>query len=139
MTDHSSPEQNEFYKNGFTQEHWEATRKQAEQAGTPRFLALRGYEFSRNNDPETGEGRARPHERPERGPLVQRLRQGPHLRMALRSPGRRHPGGDVVLAQFNHPQMPGPVRAKNFNNYQGRTRERNEVVRLAEIGTPASR
>src|SRR5947208_11849459 len=54
MTDHSSPEQNDFYKNGFTDEHWAATKAQAEQASTANFIALRGYEFSRNVDPEKG-------------------------------------------------------------------------------------
>jgi len=38
----------------------------------------------------------------------------------------------IVVAQFNHPSMPG-AKGKNFNNYGGRTKERNEVVRLAEI------
>src|SRR3954454_10860436 len=54
MTDHSSPEQNEFYKNGFTDEHWAATREQAEKATTADFVAMCGYEFSRNVDKEQG-------------------------------------------------------------------------------------
>jgi hypothetical protein len=129
MTDHSSPEQNEFYKNGFTDEHWEATKAQAERAAGPDFVALRGYEFSRNVDPEKGGlGHMNVLNCPDwysayaKGHTFEWL----YDRLASR-------GDDVVVvAQFNHPAMPG-TKGKNFNDYRGRTRARNEVVRLAEI------
>jgi hypothetical protein len=129
MTDHSSPEQNEFYKNGFTDEHWEATRRQAEQATTSRFLALRGYEFSRNVDPEKGGlghmnvlNTAGWNSAYAKGHTFEWLYDW----LAAQD-------GAPAVAQFNHPQMPGNARAKNFNDYKGRTKARNAVVTLAEI------
>ena len=129
LTDHSSPEQNEYYRGGFTDAHWAATRQQAESATTASFLALRGYEFSRNVNPDGG---------------------GLGHMNVLNSPGWNSayaPGhtfvwlydwlapqtGTPVVAQFNHPQMPGRSNLKNFRNYADRTRARNEAVRLAEI------
>jgi hypothetical protein len=128
MTDHSSPEQNEFYKNGFTEEHWEATRKQAEQVSTDTFLALRGYEFSRNVDRENGG-------------LGHLNVLNPTGWNSAYAPGHTFEWiydwliaqDGLVAAQFNHPEMPGPASAKNFHNYQGRTKARNKVVCLAEI------
>jgi len=129
MTDHSSPEQNEFYRGGFTDEHWAATRQQAEAATTADFVALRGYEFSRNTDPEGG------------GLGHMNVLNSRDWNSAYTS-GHTFdwlydwltPQTNVpVVAQFNHPQMPGPAKSKNFQNYAGRTKARNEVVRLAEI------
>ncbi len=128
MTDHSSPEQNAFYENGFTDEHWAATKAQADQATTASFVALRGYEFSRNVDPEQGGlghmnvlNGSRWYSAYARGHTFAWL----YDRLAALDDG-------LVVAQFNHPAMPG-ARAKNFNNYQGRTKARNEAVRLVEI------
>jgi hypothetical protein len=128
MTDHSSPEQNEFYKNGFTDEHWATTLKQAERAGTAAFVALRGYEFSRNDDREKG----------GLGHMNVLNTTGWNSAYA---PGHTFEWlynwlveqDGLVAAQFNHPEMPGAAKAKNFNNYLGRTKARNQVVCLAEI------
>ena len=128
MTDHSSPEQNEFYKNGFTEEHWAATQRQAEQAGTAEFLALRGYEFSRNVDREKG-GLGHMNVLNTTG-WNSAYAKG-HTFEWLYDWLVEQDG--LVAAQFNHPDMPGNVKAKNFNDYQGRTKARNEVVCLAEI------
>ncbi len=129
VTDHSSPEQNEFYRNGFTEEHWAATRQQALNATTTRFVALRGYEFSRNNDPDHGGlghmnviGSADWNSAYSAGHTFAWLYDW----MAAQS-------NVILVAQFNHPQMPGRPKVKNFNDYAGRTRERNQAVRLAEI------
>jgi trimeric autotransporter adhesin len=129
MTDHSSPEQNEFYKNGFTDEHWAATRKQAEQASTANFLALRGFEFSRNSDPEKGGlGHMNILNTDD---WASAYAKGHTFEWAYDWLAAQR--DDLVAAQFNHPQMPGKARTKNFNDYRGRTRARNEVVCLAEI------
>jgi len=128
MTDHSSPEQNEFYKNGFTEEHWAATRKQAEQAGTAEFLGLRGYEFSRNVDREKG-GLGHMNVLNTTG-WNSAYAKG-HTFQWLYDWLVEQDG--LVAAQFNHPDMPGPAKAKNFNDYEGRTKARNAVVCLAEI------
>jgi hypothetical protein len=130
LTDHSSPEQNEFYKNGFTDEHWAATRAEAERATTADFVALCGYEFSRNVDPEGG---GLGHMNVLNSADWQSAYAKGHTfawlydELASRGGGRA-----LVVCQFNHPAMPGQ-KGKNFNNYQGRTKERNEVVRLVEI------
>ena len=132
MTDHSSPEQNEFYQNGFTDEHWAATKHQAEAATTASFLAMRGYEFSRNNDPDKG------------GLGHMNVLYSAAWNSAY-APGHTFAwlynwmvpqAKSLVVAQFNHPAMQG-ARGKNFNNYAGRTKTRNEVVRLAEIWNSA--
>lgn len=133
ITDHSSPEQDPYYKAGFTEEHWRMTGEQVKASTTKDFLALRGYEFSRNNDPE---GMGRGH---------MNVIGTPDWKSAY-APGngfvwlydflvkaRGTADGVFAMAQFNHPDMPGDTKAKNFNNFEGRTRERNEVVRLAEI------
>lgn len=129
MTDHSSPEQNEFYRNGFTDAHWAATKQQADEATTTRFVALRGYEFSRNTDPENG------------GLGHMNVLNSREWNSAY-APGRTFEWlydwllpqtGALVVAQFNHPQLPGGAKSKNFNNYAGRTKARNESVRLVEI------
>ncbi len=129
VTDHSSPEQNEFYLNGFTDAHWAMTKQQAASATTPRFVALRGYEFSRNKDPDQGGlghmnviGSADWNSAYASGHTFVWLYDW----MAVQT-------NTIVVAQFNHPQMPGRTNVKNFNNYGGRTRERNQAVRLAEI------
>jgi hypothetical protein len=117
MTDHSSPEQDEFYRNGFTDEHWAATRAQAEQASSAKFVALRGYEFSRNVDPEKG---GLGHMNVLNGSAWYSAYAEGHTfewlydRLATRR-------DELVVAQFNHPAMPGIARAKNFNDYRGRT------------------
>jgi hypothetical protein len=128
MTDHSSPEQNEFYKDGFTDEHWAATKEQAGRASTPGFVGLRGYEFSRNVDPDKGGlghmnvlNTAGWNSAYAKGHTFEWLYDWLAAQDGL------------VAAQFNHPAMPGSGKAKHFNNYQGRTKARNEVVRLAEI------
>ena len=129
MTDHSSPEQNEFYKNGFTNEHWAATKEMADRATSADFVALRGYEFSRNVDPDRG---GLGHMNVLNGPEWYSAYAEGHTfewlydRLAATE-------GEIVLAQFNHPAMPGLAKAKNFNDYRGRTKGRNEVVRLVEI------
>jgi hypothetical protein len=130
ITDHSSPEQNAFYKNGFTDEHWAATETQAEQVRTPGFLPLRGYEFSRNVDPDRG-GLGHMNVLNTRG-WNSAYAKG-HTFEWLYDWLVEQDG--LVAAQFNHPAMPGPAtgKAKNFHNYQGRTRARNDVVCLAEI------
>ncbi len=129
VTDHSSPEQNEFYHQGFTDAHWAATRQHALASTTPRFVALRGYEFSRNIDPDDG------------GLGHMNVIGSPDWNSAY-APGHSFAwlydhmtaqSNTLVVAQFNHPQMPGRVKVKNFNNYSGRTKLRNEAVRLAEI------
>jgi len=130
MTDHSSPEQNPFYKNGFTDEHWAITKRQAQQATTPTFLALVGYEFSRNTDPDKG---GRGHMNVLNADLWASAYAKGHTFDWLYDWLQTQQAGGPVIAQFNHPQMPGNLVAKNFNNYKGRTRARNEVVRLAEI------
>lgn len=129
VTDHSSPEQNEFYRNGFTDAHWATTREQALKATSARFVALRGYEFSRNNDPDHGGlghmnviGSADWNSAYAAGHTFVWLYDW----MAAQT-------NAVIVAQFNHPQMPGRTKVKNFNDYGGRTRERNQAVRLAEI------
>ena len=129
MTDHSSPEQNEFYKNGFTDEHWAATKQQAEQATTARFLALRGYEFSRNVDREKGGlghmnvlNTADWHSAYAKGHTFEWL----YDRLAAQG---SEAGGGAVQSPIDA----GPAKAKNFNDYKGRTKARNEVVRLVEI------
>ena len=129
MTDHSSPEQNEFYKGGFTDEHWAATREQAERASTANFIALRGYEFSRNVDREGG-GLGHMNVLNTAG-WNSAYAQGHTFEWLYDWLAAQ--GGNLVVAQFNHPQMPGIGKAKNFNDYKGRTRARNEAVRLAEI------
>lgn len=129
MTDHSSPEQNEYYKNGFTDAHWAATGAMAERATTAGFVALRGYEFSRNVDREKG---GLGHMNVLGGSAWYSAYAKGHTFAWLydRLAATR---GEIVVAQFNHPAMPGPAKAKNFNNYQGRTRASNEVVRLVEL------
>lgn len=128
ITDHSSPEQTEYYKGGFTDEHWAATLKFAQAATTPDFLALRGYEFSRNNDPDQG------------GLGHMNVLNSAAWNSAYAA-GHTFPwlydwmapqAKAFVVAQFNHPALPGG-KAKNFMNYAGRTKARNEAVRLAEI------
>lgn len=129
VTDHSSPEQNEFYRGGFTDAHWAATKEQADAATTGSFIALRGYEFSRNTDPENG------------GLGHLNVLNSRDWNSAY-APGHTFEWlydwlapqtNPPVVAQFNHPQMPGPAKGKHFKNYDGRTKARNEVVRLAEI------
>jgi hypothetical protein len=138
LTDHSSPEQNEFYKNGFTDEHWAATQAEAERATTPDFVALRGYEFSRNVDPEgAGLGHMNVLNSADWFSAYARGHTFAWLYDELASRGGDGDRG-LVVCQFNHPAMPGP-KGKNFNNYQGRTRERNEVVRLVEIWNSTDR
>lgn len=135
VTDHSSPEQNEFYRNGFTDEHWESTRLQCAGATSPSFLALRGYEFSRNNDPDKGGlGHMNVF-----GTADWNSAYAPGHTFAWLYDWMAAQTNRVVLAQFNHPQLPGPAKAKNFNQYAGRTRQRNEVVRLAEIWNSTER
>jgi hypothetical protein len=132
LTDHSSPEQNAFYKNGFTDEHWAATQAEAERATTAEFVALRGYEFSRNVDPEGGGlGHMNVLGSADWQSAYAKRHTFAWLYDELAS---RSGDGDraLVVCQFNHPAMPGP-KGKNFNNYQGRTKQRNEVVRLVEI------
>jgi hypothetical protein len=132
LTDHSSPEQNEFYKNGFTDAHWAATQAEAERATTADFVALRGYEFSRNVDPgpeRGGLGHMNVLNSPDWFSAYAKGHTFAWLYDELASRGRDR---GLVVCQFNHPEMPGP-KGKNFNDYQGRTRERNEVVRLVEI------
>ncbi|MDB5294546.1 MAG: hypothetical protein JWO31_529, partial [Phycisphaerales bacterium] len=144
LTDHSSPEQNEFYKNGFTDEHWAATKRQAADATTPAFAPIVGYEFSRNVDPDHGGlGHMNVLNAPDwysaYAPghtfawLYDRL--GGTRRAAVGSGG----GDPVIVAQFNHPQMPGGAAVKNFNNYKGRTKATNDVVRLAEVWNSTDR
>ena len=128
MTDHSSPEQNEFYKNGFTEEHWAATQRQAEQAGSAEFLGLRGYEFSRNVDREKG---GLGHMNVLNTTGWNSAYATGHTFEWLYDWLVAQDG--LVAAQFNHPDMPGRAKAKNFNDYQGRTKARNAVVCLAEI------
>jgi hypothetical protein len=129
MTDHSSPEQNAFYRGGFTEAHWAATKQQADATTTARFVALHGYEFSRNTDPENG------------GLGHMNVLNSRDWNSAY-APGHTFEWlydwlvpqtGALVVAQFNHPQMPGGAKAKNFKNYAGRTKARNEAVRLVEI------
>lgn len=127
MSDHSSPEQTEFYRNGFTDEHWLATKLQAAKASTSNFVALRGYEFSRNVNKDNG------------GLGHMNVLNSADWNSAY-APGHTFnwlydwltPQSNVV-AMFNHPARPGIFKVKNFNNYAGRTKARNEVVRLVEI------
>jgi hypothetical protein len=129
ITDHSSPEQNEFYLNGMTDEHWAATRQQAEAATTSDFLALRGYEFSRNVNPDNG---GLGHMSVLNSLAWNSAYAAGHTFSWLYDWMGTQTNA-LVVAQFNHPQPPGKPRVKNFKNYEGRTKERNEVVRLAEI------
>ena len=89
---------------------------------------LRGYEFSRNVDPEKG-GLGHMNVLNTAG-WNSAYAKG-HTFDWLYDWLVKQDG--LVAAQFNHPAMPGPARAKNFNDYQGRTKARNEVVCLAEI------
>lgn len=129
ITDHSSPEQNAFYKGGFTEEHWAATKEQAMKATTANFVAMRGHEFSRNKDREHG---GLGHMNVFNSSEWNSAYAPGHTFVWLYDWMLTQTNG-MVVAQFNHPQMPGRPRVKNFNNYAGRTRERNRVVRLAEI------
>ncbi len=129
LTEHSSPEQNEFYKNGMTDAHWKATERQIEAATTPTFLPMRGYEFSRNSDPDHG---GLGHMNVLNSPTWNSAYAPGHTFTWLYDWMGRQTNA-IVLAQFNHPAMPGQDKAKNFNNYQGRTKARNEEVRVAEI------
>ncbi len=129
ITDHSSPEQDPFYREGFTEEQWQMTGKQTKSATTADFLALRGYEFSRNNDPEKfGRGHMNVF-----GTAQWRSAYAPGNGFLWLYDWLQPQGPPRAFAQFNHPDMPGDIKAKNFNNFQGRTRERNEAVRLVEF------
>ncbi len=128
MTDHSSPEQNEFYKNGFTDEHWAATKKQAADATTDRFVAMAGFEYSRNQDPDKG-GLGHMNVLNTRD-WASAYAKGHTFEWAYDWLAAQR--GELVAAQFCHPQMPGK-KGKNFNDFQGRTKARNEVVCLSEI------
>lgn len=131
ITDHSSPEQNEFYRNGFTDAHWAKTEEQVMAACGPAFLAMRGYEFSRNNDPDAGGlGHMNVLNSKDWNSAYAAGHTFAWLYDWMVSVSQT---GPVVVAQFNHPQMPGKPKVKNFKDYSGRTKERNEVVRLAEI------
>lgn len=128
VTDHSSPEQNEFYKNGMTDEHWAMTKKQADEATTPDFVALRGHEFSRNQDPDKG---GYGHMNVLNGPDWFSAYAAGHTFVWAYDHIAEQP---MTVAQFNHPAMPASGKsAKNFNDYKGRTKERNGGVRLVEI------
>jgi hypothetical protein len=128
VTDHSSPEQNDFYRDGMTDAHWEATRQQALAASTPAFLAMRGYEFSRNNDKENG-GTGHMNVLNSSG---WNSAYAPGHTFAWLYDWMGKQTNDLLVAQFNHPPMPG-TKGKNFRNFEGRTKAANEVVRLAEI------
>lgn len=129
VTDHSSPEFNEFYRNGFTEEHWENTKRFAESCTEEHFLALYGFEFSRNIDPDNG-GLGH---------------MGVYNTVGFQSgyaPGNTFEAlynwltslkEEPVVAQFNHPAMPGNPEMKNFKDFQGRTKGRNRIITLAEM------
>lgn len=129
ITDHSSPEQNEYYRNGFTDAHWAATAQQIQAATTAGFLALRGYEFSRNEDPEHG-GYGHMN---VLNPPTWASAYAPGHTFAWLYDWLAAQTNALIVAQFNHPSMPGNLKAKNFKNYEGRTKARNQVVQLAEI------
>jgi hypothetical protein len=128
MTDHSSPEQNEFYKGGFTDEHWAATHQMAAAATTDKFLAMVGFEFSRNNDPDKG-GLGHMNVLGTKD-WESAYAKGHTFEWAYDWLAAQK--AEPVAAQFNHPAMPG-TRAKNFSDFKWRTKERNDVVCLAEI------
>lgn len=130
ITDHSSPEQNEYYAQGFTEAHWRDTLEEVERYTSSSFLALHGFEFSRNRDPEGG------------GFGHMNVINTASWKSAY-VPGNTFEalydwlaGQDdgLVVAQFNHPSRPFSADpAKDFNDFCGRTKERNDIVVLAEI------
>lgn len=128
ITDHSSPEQNPFYAGGFTEQHWRDTIAQTKKHTTKAFLALYGFEFSRNvNKDKGGLGHMNVINTDtwKSGYAPGNTFLAMYDWLALQKKA-------LVVGQFNHPAL-GPPPAKSFNDYVGRTRERNEVVSLAEI------
>jgi len=128
ITDHSSPEQNEFYRDGFTDDHWAITKQQVRAATTPEFVAFWGYEFSRNIDLDRGGlGHLNVLNTEGWNSAYARGHTFAWLYDWLLTQTNR-----IAIGQFNHPEMPG-TRGKNFKDYEGRTRERNQAMRLVEI------
>lgn len=55
VTGQRGPGQTWFYENGFTEEHWQDSRIQAEKyTENGKFIPIVAYEFSRNKSPESG-------------------------------------------------------------------------------------
>jgi hypothetical protein len=90
---------------------------------------MRGYEFSRNSDPDQG---GLGHMNVLYSTAWNSAYSAGHT-FAWLYDWMTPQSKSLVVAQFNHPAMPGGGKAKHFSNFSGRTKERNEVVRLAEI------
>lgn len=128
ITDHTPPIPDPFYLNGFTDEHWRDLKAQAAKHTTGKFVALAGFEFSRNQDREKG-GLGHMNVINTEG---WKAAMTPGMTFeALYNWLTGQKDNPLIVAQFNHPPV-GPG-GKSFNNFAGRTKERNDIVLLAEI------
>jgi len=140
LTEKSAPDQQPqswWYQNGFTEEHWQQTKKDAKAATeNGKFIAIYGYEFS-NNDAKNESGHMNTFNTetwesalPEANNITWWLDEALSLQKA---------NGVKVVAQFNHAGL------RQYDNYMNLVNPRsvemngkpgknyNQFVRLKEV------
>ena len=111
-----------YYSNGFTDEHWEMTKAFAREKTTEDFAALHGYEFSRNKD-EGGRG----HMNALNTINWETAFPTEHTFEFFFAKMREEMKLSKIVVSMNHAGL------NQYNNFQYRTKENNDFVRLMEI------